>query len=174
MREIELKAHASASMKSRIDSIYGKGREVHKADHYFRRPGEEIQAMRIRSYNGIIEMTCKKTMHDDLGENNYEYEFQSPSDQLDAAVRFFHALGLEDFFIKKKDGWEWYSDGAHIELLEVNDLGYFLEIEMLLPFDASAEDAERAGMEIHRILSECGGSEDDIESRSYREMILKR
>ena len=174
MREIELKAHASASVKERIDSLFGAGKEVHKLDHYLRWPGVEIQAMRIRSYKGIIEMTCKKTMRDALGENNSEYEFQAPSGQLDDTVRFFHALGLEDFFIKKKDGWEWHSGRAHIELLEVNDLGFFIEIEILLPFDADPEEIEDARVHIHRILNECGVGEDSIETRSYREMILSR
>ena len=174
MREIEIKAHAYVDMKKRIDSLYGEGSEVHKLDHYFRRPGESIQAMRIRSHRGIIEMTCKKAALDEMGENNYEYEFQAPSDQIESAVRFFHALGLEDFFVKKKDGWEWFADGAHIELLEVNDLGFFLEIEILLPFDASEHDAAAAGKEIRTILSKCGADEAAIESRSYRDMILRR
>ena len=114
MREIELKAHAGdyISVRKNLEKLYGEGKEVHKSDHYFRRPGESIQAMRIRSYNGIIEMTCKKTSVDGNGENNFEYEFQSSPDQLEPAIRFFHALGLEDFFIKKKDGLEWYGDGA--------------------------------------------------------------
>ena len=129
MREIELKAHAGdcISVRKNLEKLYGEGKDVHKSDHYFRRPGESIQAMRIRSYNGIIEMTCKKTSVDGNGENNFEYEFQSSPDQLEPAIRFFHALGLEDFFVKKKDGLEWYGDGAHIELLSVNDLGRIMQ-----------------------------------------------
>lgn len=175
MREIELKAHAGdpVSVRKNLEKLYGEGKDVHKSDHYFRRPGESIQAMRIRSYNGIIEMTCKKTSSNENGENNFEYEFQASPDQLEPAIRFFHALGLEDFFVKKKDGLEWYGDGAHIELLSVNNLGWFLEIEILLPFNAPEDDVARAGRDIHRILHSAGLSEEDIEVRSYREMILE-
>ena len=175
MREVEIKAHASSpeDVRKKLTALYGEGREVHKRDHYFRRPGESIQALRIRQYNGIIEMTCKKTGVNESGENNLEYEFRSSPDQLDAAASFFHALGFEDFFIKKKDGWEWNGRGAHIELLDVNDLGWFLEIEMILPFDSSEHDAEEAEKVIHGILHDAGLPEDDIERRSYREMILE-
>ena len=175
MREIELKAHAGdcISVRKNLEKLYGEGKEVHKSDHYFRRPGESIQAMRIRSYNGIIEMTCKKTSLDGNGENNFEYEFQSSPDQLEPAIRFFHALGLEDFFIKKKTGYEWMAGRAHVELLSVNSLGWFLEIEILLPFESDDDEAEEARLEIVSLLAEVGLREKDYESRSYREMILE-
>ena len=59
-------------------------------------------------------------------------------------------------------------------MLEVNDLGFFLEIEILLPFDAPEYDVAAAGKGIRAILSKCGADEAAIESRSYRDMILRR
>ena len=86
---------------------------------------------------------------------------------------FFHALGYEDFFIKKKDGWEWFADDAHVELLSVNKLGYFLEIEILLPFDSSLKEAKDAMRKIESLMEKAHVDKSDYEIRSYREMILE-
>ena len=174
MREVEIKARAEnpEGIKAHFDNLAGEGGEVHKMDHYFRRPGERIQAFRIRCFDGKVELTAKKTSSGPDGENNEEYEFRALPDQSDAATAFFHALGYEDFFIKKKDGWEWMDGDAHVELLSVNDLGWFLEIEILLPFGSSDDEAEEARKRIDAIMKNAGVSRSDYEMKSYREMIL--
>ena len=80
MKEIEIKAHArkAEDIKKLFDSLYGEGKPVHKYDHYFRRPGASVQALRIREHKGIIELTTKKTSTSEAGEDNEEYEFQAP------------------------------------------------------------------------------------------------
>ena len=62
---------------------------------------------------------------------------------------------------------------AHIELLSVNTLGFFLEIEVLLPFDSSSDAEKEARKHILSLLDEAGLEKSDIEYRSYREMILE-
>ena len=175
MREVEIKAWAEnpEGIKAHFDNLAGEGGEVHKMDRYFRRPGEKIQAFRIRCFDGKVELTAKKTSSGPDGENNEEYEFRALPDQSDAATAFFHALGYEDFFIKKKTGYEWMAERAHVELLSVNSLGWFLEIEILLPFESDDDEAEEARLEIVSLLAEVGLREKDYESRSYREMILE-
>ena len=176
MREVEMKARAA--VPERISGIFssrlGKAHPVHKADHYFRRPGESIQALRMRTNGGRLEFTTKRTVSINGREDNAEYEFHGLPGDEEAAAAFFHALGYEDFFVKKKDGWEWNDGDAHIELLSVNDLGWFLEIEVLLPFDSSVEDGEAARRHIEALMNEAGIGESDIETRSYREMITGR
>ena len=61
---------------------------------------------------------------------------------------------------------------AHVELLSVNDLGWFLEIEILLPFGSSDDEAEEARKRIDAIMKNAGVSRSDYEMKSYREMIL--
>ena len=175
MKEIEIKAHArkAEDIKKLFDSLYGEGKPVHKYDHYFRRPGASVQALRIREHKGIIELTTKKTSTSEAGEDNEEYEFQAPLAEKDRAIMFFHALGYEYFFIKKKDGWEWFADDAHVELLSVNKLGYFLEIEILLPFDSSLKEAKDAMRKIESLMEKAHVDKSDYEIRSYREMILE-
>ena len=176
MREIEMKAHARdyGSVLAVLSARLGEGREVHKYDHYLRRPGEEVQSMRIRRFPDRLEFTTKVNSRVGTLEDNREYEFSAPLDQFESSVAFFHTLGHEDFFIKVKDGYEWTDGKAHIELLGVNDLGWFLEIEVLLPFNAGAAEVDEAKGQIMAIFRECGIEEQDIELRAYRDMILRR
>ncbi len=174
MREVEIKAHAKdyLAVKAEIENRYGKGKDVRKVDHYFRRPGEIKQALRVRENNDHLEFTAKKNSKSMEGENNLEYEVELSLDQLDSSLMFFRALGFEDYFIKRKSGFEWNTGSVHVELLEVNELGWFLEMESLLPFDCGESDIEKANKELHRLLKVFSLSEDDIEMKSYRFMIL--
>ena len=175
MREIESKARVAdpERVKAILDSLYGEGREVHKRDHYFHLPGSLLQSLRIREHGGKLELTTKHSSRDANGENNEEFEFLADPVEYDRAVAFFHALGHEDYFVKTKDGWEWHADDAHIELLSVNDLGYFAEIEILIPFDADERVADECGKKVLSLLSSLGLAEC-VERRAYRDMILER
>ena len=64
-------------------------------------------------------------------------------------------------------------DDVHIELLEVNDLGFFLEMEILIPFNSSEEDVSDSQFHLQKLLSKFGISKDKVCSKSYRSMILK-
>ena len=103
MKEIEIKAHASLSLKTEIDRLTGdKGESVEKDDLYFRRPGEEIQALRIRVNNGRMEFTAKKQRNIKLSEDNLEYEVSLSIDERENAISFFKCLGFEEYFRKHK------------------------------------------------------------------------
>ena len=136
-------------------------------------PGSLLQSLRIREHGGKLELTTKHSSRDANGENNEEFEFLADPVEYDRAVAFFHALGHEDYFVKTKDGWEWQADDAHIELLSVNDLGYFAEIEILIPFDADERVADECGKKVLSLLSSLGLAEC-VERRAYRDMILER
>lgn len=175
MKEIEIKAHAAdmESLSGVISSVCGrKGRPVSKHDLYFRRPGEKVQALRIRRFPDHLEVTAKKQFQGDVSEENSEYEFRASLDEEDSLVSFFECLGYEKYFIKDKEGFEWFAGPVHVELLRVNDLGIFLEMEYLLDFSCGPDDVVGAQEELFRLLHLFGLSEGDVERRSYREMIL--
>lgn len=177
MREVEIKAWADNfdGIKSYFDSVAGESHAVCKEDYYFRRPGENIQALRIRNNNGVLEITTKHNSKNEKGEeNNYEYEFLSPVDQLDKAKDFFVCLGYEHYFDKSKNGYDWSYKGTHVELLEVKGVGAFLEIEALIPFDADDKLVAEKISVIHEIFKEAGVSKERYEKRSYRSLILNR
>ena len=176
MREIEIKAHASdyRSVLDKIVKIAGNGSPVDKRDHYFRIEGNEKPSLRIRKFNDHLEFTAKKNSKGAGSEDNLEYEIVLGIDQYDNAVSFFRALGYIDYFVKLKKGYEWTYNGTHVELLEVNDLGWFLEMEILLPFDSSEEMIENAQKTLHELLHLFSLKDEDIEMKSYRSMILGR
>ena len=176
MREIEIKAHALDYRKvlESIVEIAGNGSPVDKRDHYFRLEGNIKPALRIRKFNDHLEFTAKKNSKGSESEDNLEYEVMLGLDQYDNAVSFFRALGYVDYFIKLKKGYEWTYNGTHVELLEVNDLGWFLEMEILLPFDSSEEKIGKAQKKLRDLLQLFSLKDEDIEMRSYRSMILGR
>lgn len=174
MREVEIKAYVRdvEVTKAKIEAVCGNGQIVNKFDFYFRVPGQKESAFRLRNNNGRLECTAKKKSSGVNGENNLEYEFSTSLDQLKSATAFFSCLGYEEYYRKTKEGWEWGYDNAHIELLSVNELGYFLEIEELIPFASSDGDVADTQFHIQKLLSKFGVSKDDICTKSYKSMIL--
>ncbi len=185
MREVEVKAHVDdwKSLKERIDSLYGKAEDVNKSDLYFALPGEIHQALRIRNNKGVLELTTKRMSSDSLSEDNIEYEVMTDISQEQTAISFFECLGYEKYFRKIKSGWEWMVDSIHVELMEVSgysyrekgeerNVGWFLELEILLPPTLKVDLREKQ-KSLYDLLSRLGISEDKIETRSYRSMILE-
>lgn len=186
--EIEIKAHVQdeEKLRGKIGSLFGEGRSVNKSDLYFHRKGEKHQAFRIRRSNGVLEFTAKNTRADSLSEENDEFEFFAPVTEEEKAGAFFECLGYEPYFRKSKTGFDWdlVQGDIHVELLEVSgfrygedtgvrNLGYFLEMEILIPFkEASGDTLREKQNKLHKVLHELGLREEDIEMKSYRSMIL--
>lgn len=175
MREVEIKAHAKSwqEIKRRIDTIAGIGNPVDKKDTYLL--NDAGKRMRVRDNNGSFEATVKSTHKDSKGdEDNMEYEVHfSKESSYDDLIAFFKALGYPKFYFNKyKKGYDWSYEGVHIELLEVNDLGWFLEMEALMPFDSKSESIEKEMIHLHALLRTFGLDDSDIETKSYRKMIL--
>ena len=90
MREIELKAHVenALELKTKIESLYGEGRDVSKSDVYFHLPGELKQALRRLLENAEL---CRQ-----LGENarqKAEREF-SIDKSIEQLVEIYRGLLL--------------------------------------------------------------------------------
>lgn len=174
MREIEIKAHALDMEKTKalIEQSCKKGHVVSKKDTYLRR--DDGLMMRVRDNTGSLEATVKKRRKNKKGEeDNLEYEISLGSTTLDDALLFFNNLGFDFYYNKYKDGWDWNLDGVHVELLNVNDLGWFLEMEALLDFDSSEDEVNQKRELLSCLLKRFGVDESQIEARSYRSMILK-
>lgn len=177
MKEIEIKAHAGeleerAAIISRVLGMQGK--PVEKKDQYFREPGAVNQAFRMRNNNGNLEFTSKKMCKIGGFENNFEYEFHSPMNEWDNAMGFFLNLGYEKYFKKHKTGYEWTTDdGVHIELFNVNDIGCYIEMEILADLGITEAEVQKKNGRLIELLLAFGLHESDIEPISYREMILQ-
>jgi len=103
-------------------------------------------------------------------EVNEELEFAvTPGVEFE---EFLKSMGFTPGMSKKKQGWDFSRNGINAELVEVESLGWFIELEILAkntgnPEEVIAEARER----LFGFLDELGISRDDIESRYYTEML---
>ena len=75
-----------------------------------------------------------------------------------------------EYASKIKTGLEFHSDGMTVELVRLDGLGSFLEIEII---DHTSDSAvhELAAQKIRSFLGRAGISEDRIEEQSYVDLL---
>ena len=116
----------------------------------------------------------KKEVRDGI-EINDEKEFEVSAREESGRVveEFLSLAGMEQGFSKKKKGWAFFKDGINAELLKVERLGWFLELEIISGDTNHNRDKVIApGREkLLGFLDELGISQDRIESRFYSEML---
>ncbi len=80
-------------------------------------------------------------------------------------------MGCEPYYEKRKTGAVYEYGGMTLEILEVEGLGAFLEVERLLEKD-DPEEVARARKDIRSVFERAGVPESAIEPRTYSELIL--
>jgi adenylate cyclase class 2 len=126
-----------------------------------------------------IYVTYKTKEVRDGIEVNDEKEFEVHSAQCSPIVvfdEFLKMVGLNPGFSKHKRGWAFSKDEINAELSEVEKLGWFLEIEIVLDDVESNTTIDAAIIEEKKkmlmdFLSDLGIEKDAIESRYYSEML---
>jgi adenylate cyclase, class 2 len=181
MIEVELKAHLldREATEKKVASFAPFVCDFEKFDAYWHGPEWRIsrgaKGFRVRTEEGETTVNFKSKRCEGGVEINHEREFQV-SDPA-ALNEFFLRLGCEPFFTKRKRGkrFEMSSDSGTrpitIEVLELEGLGSFIEIEALLEEEAPEAVALAQG-EIRGLLSRAGVEEDAIESRYYSELLM--
>ena len=168
--EVEIKARIDDPEKI-VRTLSERGvfqRRYEKEDRYFGAPGSTAQ-FRLRRDGGRLICTFKEKKVDDRFEVNRECEF-GVSDET-AFERFAAHLGYECVTEKRKVGRSWLVGAVRCELSEVSALGFFLELEIVLPEDSDEEERDRAKEQLFAMLSELGVDESNVEARPYTRMI---
>lgn len=172
MKEIEAKAHVDAS---RVDEIkayfvkkYSQPATVSKSDYYIKTQDEG--KFRIRKDGEKYFWTKKDKSLDKNGiECNIETEYEIDKNKACDILK-----EVQPFFTKTKKGFLWCteyaSNSAHIELLNVEPLGWFLEIELLVKEDSSYCDIQGFKKWIMAFFDYLNLA-DCIEKRKYMEML---
>jgi adenylate cyclase, class 2 len=190
--EIELKAHIKDSEALRLllsDKAQYLCSFEKKDTYYFPVENSDIpkSGVRLRSENKTFQdgterkavyVTYKTKEVRDGIEINDEKEFEVCSSQNDTARvfnEFLKMLELRPGYCKRKKGWAFSKEGINAELLEVEKLGWFLEMEIVVN-DADVSDNNDSLIDEKRkqlmgFLSELGIEKDAIESRYYSEML---
>ncbi len=191
MIEVELKAHLAdrAAVEARVASFAVLEGGVDKLDSYWHGPDWRLnrgtRGFRARAEEGGTVVTFKNKRSEGGIEINLESEF-SVSDP-EAFAEFALRIGCEPFYAKRKRGTRYRVEpceapaggpapscegAATIEIIEVEGLGDFIEIEILLKEEDPAAIALAQG-EIRGLLSRSGVSESDIEPKYYSALLIE-
>ncbi len=181
MIEVELKAHLRdrAAALAAVAAFARPAGAVEKRDSYWHAPGwresRGSTGFRLRYEHDSAVVNFKVKREEGGVEVNREVEF-AVSDR-GAFDEFVLRLGCEPYYKKRKSGFAFKAGGdgqwrreATIEIVEVEGLGDFIEIEVLLEAEDPADVAEARG-EIRAILARAGLGTKDIEPRFYSELL---
>lgn len=174
MFEVEIKAHINESDIPGIEEILKSAYQntltktlCEKSDTYLSLKNKTIETtVRIRIQNNTAIITTKKKSFQDSYEVNEEYEFTT-LDIIDS-FNFFRAIGFEEYCNKEKKGIVYSGKNLHIEILEVRQLGWFIEIERLVEHEANIQSARN---EINNLLQLLSIPKHSIETRYYTDML---
>lgn len=170
--EVELKAHVAdpEGLRSRLESLGTLRRSYLKRDDYFG-PGDTLESARYRLRHDGDQYICTfkdKRIHDNIEENREtEFTISDPG----AFRRFMESLGLTVVVSKRKEGSSFDVQGTLVELSHVEHLGWFVELERLLPDDADTSAIAQARTGLRDLLRQLDIPDAALESRSYNRMI---
>lgn len=83
-------------------------------------------------YTSKTLLTVKKKNTDASGiERNEETEGELSQDAEDAFLKSLEIANFKSYFLKKKKSFSFYIDNMHAELVSVNDIGPYLEVEYI-------------------------------------------
>jgi predicted adenylyl cyclase CyaB len=187
-REIELKAHV-INWAQTLDLIRNntniKNEEfAEKLDVYYYNPLKD-EAFRVRKEilkdkNNLVSkktiFTSKEKLMDGVIEKNKEVEVELSCENFDSSLVFFESLGFKKSLEKSKIGYSFVYDGfekdLHVELLEVNQLGWFLEIEFIIEENAEKQLIDKLVTHLYKILDLFEIPYSNIENKYYSQLLL--
>ena len=195
-KEIELKAHVydSESMKKLLMEKAAYSCAFEKEDIYWLRSKSSqsssclpapVSKIRLRkesltfpngSKRETILATYKAKEITDGIEVNEEVEFAvTPANEFECLLG---AFGFVPESRKRKCGWAFVSGEITIELAEVDNLGFFIELEILYDHvdeGGKGENVITAAKEkLLVLLHDLGVGKDAIESRYYSQMLKQQ
>ncbi|GAB4428113.1 MAG: hypothetical protein Kow0031_08260 [Anaerolineae bacterium] len=171
--EVELKARLRhpAVVEAKAAELGVLIKETFKEDVYFRRAGDTAvvprDRYRLRREAGQAVVTFKeKVVAADGAEVNREVEFTVDNDF--AFFQFAHRFGFEPFVVKRKKSRVYRVGRASVELNEVEHLGHFTEIEILVEKESETPFART---ELARLFTRLGLQPEELEPRFYVQML---
>lgn len=166
MYEIEIKAwiYEPEKIEKKLEEIGAKKiDEFSLKDVYYRHPcydfKERDEELRLRYKKGKIYVTFKGKA-DEKREKRLEIEFEVPK-EFEALLE---CLGFEPCIEKVKHVKRFEYGRYTLELVKVEHLGFFIEIEKMCEEKEGSED-------LYELLGRLGIPRERIERRYYTEML---
>ncbi|GAB6089569.1 class IV adenylate cyclase [Spirochaeta dissipatitropha] len=172
MLEIELKAridrpeHLNMLLETKAEFLHS----YRKEDLYFRI--QDAPDIRIRVLNDGSGLLTRKTKEIIDGIET-SIEDESKVDRPEFFFQLCRDLELEVHYSKVKTGKAYRYKGMLLEFSEIQDLGWYLEIEWTGECsDDSEVERQRTALQI--AASDFGITPENYESRPYSELLLSR
>lgn len=170
--EVEMKAWVDdwAAVEARLRATCTFSRAFRKEDRYFA-PADDARLFRVRVDGEAAYVTYKEKRIADGAEVNLEREFGV--DDAGAFVDFVTRFRAREEFAKVKEGLHFDHDGLTVELVRVEGLGEFLEVELVHESDDPAVH-RRAVERIRAFLADVGIRPERIEEQPYMKLLRER
>lgn len=168
MKEIEIKLRIKNENELRraIIKIADFDREYEKNDEYYIK---DDFIVRVRDDHPETYVTYKVRKIVNNTEVNDEFEMTVSSKKM--FIDLLIESGYKLYYKKQKKGYSLKTiEGITFDISSVNDLGMFLEIEKVVDEKVSADSTIEELKEIMKFLNL---NEDQIETKSYAELILE-
>lgn len=165
--EIELKAvlQAPDSVEELLNRQGLQGATLEKEDIYYQGP----TPLRLRREGSKWTVTSKAKAIFDGMEVNRELEFEIS--QLEDFQNWIKLLGFSFWYKKSKKGRAYRWKDLLIEVVYLEPLGWFVEIEKVLPEEASSQEKLKARQDILDALTQLQVPRENLEARTYAELL---
>lgn len=135
----KLKKLKSIGEKRVIDEYYSDDSELFKPDS----KGNILNWFRIRQAKDKTFVTFKKDNIKENGDWLYSDEYETEVSDYETAKKIFTSLGLKPLIIIDNTKYIFLKNDFELVVEDVNDLGLFLEVEILDAKDDADISAER-------------------------------
>ncbi len=178
--EIERKAWVRdvEGLRNALEARYGQPRETLKNDRYYIEPGAELtedptrapKVVRLRREGTFAIVTSKQRKFVEQNEVNREIEFII--DDPEAFEEFIHDyLGFEILVDKVKHTWTFREEELTLELSELQDLGWFFEVEYI---GKSKDETPAAAEWIDSVFERFKEYLGNVETAQYIVLLLRK
>lgn len=172
--ELEFKFRINEVDKERLENRVAlllagfEFKEFVKEDTYFKKD----DFVRVRSEGENLLITKKvKNITEQGYEINNEDELVFSIDLKEPLIKFLNFLDYKESFIKLKKGRMWYKENLVVEIVYVEKLGWFIELEIVLEDIATAEDIKTSWLKLENIKKSLGLDDSNLESKNYSELL---
>ncbi|ACK74817.1 class IV adenylate cyclase [Borreliella burgdorferi] len=169
MFEIESKAFIPTKELKRIIKLANKKfkfiKEEIKTDIYYSNQKKIIRIRKLNTLEKIVTFKKKILDNNNTVEINKEIEFKI--DSINNFLTLIKELKFKKLYKKIKKSLIYQTNNLNVEINEIKNLGFFLEIEKIIN---NQNDIDLAKKEIDNIINQFGLKEN-IETRPYSELL---
>lgn len=169
MFEIESKAFIPTKELKRIIKLVNKKfkfiKEEIKTDIYYSNQKKIIRIRKLNTLEKIVTFKKKILDNNNTVEINKEIEFKI--DSINNFLTLIKELKFKKLYKKIKKSLIYQTNNLNVEINEIKNLGFFLEIEKIIN---NQNDIDLAKKEIDNIINQFGLKEN-IETRPYSELL---